>query len=95
MVKFLDNYYILMKQQFGSTGHAILILISRIDALLDMIRPDVEIFVDLWKAFDTANDNIVLMEPAFDLRGKTYGLLDNHFCLFKQTLKSRFSESEV
>ena len=59
LIKFLNDQEVLYKEQFGSqknffTAHAIITLIENVETTID------NIFIDLQKAFDTIDHNILL-----------------------------------
>ena len=63
--EFLDKYNCLYKLQFGfrskhSTVHALISITEKIRRALDESKHVCGIFVDLQKAFDTVNHNILL-----------------------------------
>ncbi len=63
--KFIDKNNILSKHQYSfrqnrSTEHAIIYFVDKITAALDQGKFTVGIFLDLSKAFDTINHNILI-----------------------------------
>ena len=65
MYSFLDKYNILFDYQFGfrsnhSTNHALISITEKIRASLDEDKVACGIFIDLQKAFDTVNHDILL-----------------------------------
>ena len=65
IIQFLEDNKIIYYKQFGfhknfSTGHAIITLIENIQSALDKNKSACGIFIDLEKAFDTVDHNILL-----------------------------------
>ena len=63
--KFLENNNILFEKQFGfrkkhSTNHALVYIVEQIKKNLDNKTYTCGVFVDLEKAFDTVNHNILV-----------------------------------
>ena len=69
-IKFLDKYNILTKSQFGfrskhSTTHALLDFIDKVSNAIDDSKHTIGIFLDLSKAFDTIDHQILLNKLSF------------------------------
>lgn len=75
LYNFLELHEILFQMQFGfrnghSTDHALISLSERIKSTLDAKRIGCGIFIDLQKAFDTVNHNILLQKLShYGIRG--------------------------
>ena len=78
LLEYLTRYAILHKNQFGfrsqrSTSMALLQLIDDVSEAIDQGRFTVGIFIDLAKAFDTVNHDILLAKLSFyGIRGLSY-----------------------
>ena len=76
--------YILYSNQFGfrkghSTAMAIVNLIEKISCALDSKKASVALFIDLSKAFDTIDHNILLKKLYhYGIRGVTLDLFANY-----------------
>ena len=86
--KFLENNNILFEKQFGfrkkhSTNHALVDIVEQIKKKLDNKTYTCGVFVDLEKAFDTVNHNILV--------GKLehYGIRNTELLWFQNYLKNR------
>ena len=69
-IKYLDKYNILTKSQFGfrskhSTTHALLDFIDKVSNAIDDSKHTIGIFLDLSKAFDTIDHQILLHKLSF------------------------------
>ena len=65
VMQFLNEHYILYRKRFGfqkkfSTAYAIIKLIEDIEETFDNKQSVCDVFIDLQKAFDTVNHNILL-----------------------------------
>jgi hypothetical protein len=90
---FLQNKY-LCKSQYGfrkhhSTEHAVLEVVDRISQELDNGNTPVAIFLDLSKAFDTLDHDILLSKLKF------YGINDLTLSWFRSYLSNRIQYVEV
>ena len=88
LYKFLAAHELLFNLQFGfrsghSTDHALVILTENIKSSLDSNRFGCGIFIDLQKAFDTVNHDILLRKL------EHYGIRGNSLYWFKSYLKDR------
>ena len=86
MIKFAEQYNILYRCQFGfrknySTSHALIHLINRISLAIDQRETTVGVFLDLSKAFDTLDHQILFTKL------EDYGIRD----VALQWIKSYFS----
>ena len=67
LLKFLENEKVLYEKQFGfrrnfSTAHAIISLVDNIEKAIDNGKVACGVFIDLQKAFDTVDHNILLQK---------------------------------
>ena len=88
LYEFLDDHEILFINQFGfrklsSTIHAILDITERIRETLDKGKYGCGVFIDLKKAFDTVNHDILLTKL------EHYGIRTNILAWFESYLKER------
>ena len=88
LIDYIGKHNILYKYQFGfrkqhSTEHALIEIVDQIKLSIDKSELTCGIFIDLSKAFDTVNHDILL--------GKLehYGIRGNALNLFKSYLKDR------
>ena len=86
MIEFAEQYNILYRCQFGfrknySTSHALIDLINRISSAIDQRETTVGVFLDLSKAFDTLDHQILFTKL------EHYGIRD----VALQWIKSYFS----
>lgn len=76
-IKFLDKFSILSNSQFGfrskhSTSHALLDFTDKVSKAIDDSKHTLGIFLDLSKAFDTINHDILLHKLSYyGIRGIT------------------------
>ena len=85
---FLNDQKVLYKKQFGfqkkiSTAHAVISLIENIEKAIDNKMFVCGVFVDLQKAFDTVDHNILLHKLSH------YGIRDIANCWFSSYLSNR------
>ena len=88
LMEFLNNQKVLYKKQFGfqinfSTSHAVISLIENIEKAIDNRMFVCGVFVDLQKAFDTVDHNILLRKLSH------YGIRDIANSLFSSYLSNR------
>jgi len=67
ITEFVEQYYILYRCQFGfrknySTSHALIHLINKVSSAIDQRETIVGVFLDLSKAFDTLNHQILFIK---------------------------------
>ena len=85
---FLDSHKILYKNQFGfrknySTGYTLMQITERIKEAVDKQNYACGIFIDLRKAFDTVNHEVLLMKL------EHYGIRGNMLNWFRSYLNGR------
>jgi retron-type reverse transcriptase len=84
LISFLDRYNILAKQQFGfrkgrSTEHAVVHLVDYITNCFDKKQSVFGIFLDISKAFDSIDHEILLDKMfRYGFRGKVYDWFANY-----------------
>ena len=88
LIKYIDSFNILYKYQFGfrknhSTEHALIEIVDQIRLSIDQKQLTCGIFIDLSKAFDTVDHNILLGKLEY------YGIRGNALNLFKSYLSNR------
>ena len=88
LYKFLVESNILYQKQFGfqnahSTEHAILQLVNQITEAFSQGKYTLGIFIDISKAFDTVNHNILLVKL------KAYGIQSENLKWFRSYLSNR------
>jgi hypothetical protein len=94
MTSFINKYNILSNKQFGfrknsSTNHALIHYHNNITHLLDNSQFVLSVFIDLKKAFDTVNHDILLNKLYYyGIRGPCYNLLQSY--LQNRTQKVKF-----
>ena len=98
---FLTSQNILYKNQYGfrkshSTSHALNYSISLIESALNEKKHIIGIFIDLSKAFDTIDHNILLKKLSHHgIRGSTHSLLKSYLSGRKQYTEVLGSKSEI
>ena len=96
---FLDKYDLLYGLQFGfrakhSTTHTLINITEKIRSALDDGKVTCGIFIDLQKAFDTVNHEILLKKMEYyGFRGKINGWLRSYLCERKQKVTINGFES--
>ena len=97
--EYLEKFEILYQYQYGfrkghSTGHALVELIDKIRNSIDDGEMTCGIFVDLSKAFDTVNHNILLQKlDHYGFRGITNKLLESYLSNRKQYVEINNTKS--
>ena len=100
MTNFISKHNILFQHQYGfrsqhSTIHALLHLINQISSSIDNKKVTVGIFLDLSKAFDTVNHQILLNKlEHYGFRGITLQWIKNYLKDRKQFVKYKTVTSE-
>ena len=98
--KFLEECNILFEKQFGfrnnhSTNHALVNIVEHIKKNLDKKLYTCGVFVDLEKAFDTVNHNILINKlEHYGIRGSYNKWLNSYLSQRKQTLTINNSKSK-
>ena len=85
---FFQKFYLFYKYQFGfrtnhSTEHALIEIVDQIRLSIDKDQLTCGIFIDLSKAFDTVNQDILLAKIDH------YGIRGNALRLFRSYLRNR------
>ena len=99
VVKFLDKHSILSEHQYGfrkkrSTNLAIMELITKISKAIDDKEYTMGVFLDLSKAFDTVNHNILLYKlEHFGITGVVLEWFKNYLSNRKQIIKYKLTAS--
>jgi hypothetical protein len=88
LMNYLNKYFVLSKNQYGfrsnySTSLAILEMVDKISEAIDNKYYSLGIFIDLSKAFDTLNHDIMLGKLEY------YGIRGQALSWFKSYLKNR------
>ena len=88
VIEFLDKHNVLYEKQFGfrkchSTSHAIITLVEKVSRALDSGKVIVGVFLDLKKAFDTVDHEILLDKL------NSYGINKNLHAWFESYLHNR------
>ena len=93
LIKYIDKNNILSSHQYGfrrksCTNHAIIELVDKITKAIENDEYTIGIFLDLSKAFDTVNHNILLQKLYFyGIRGKCHDWLKDYLANRKQVVK--------
>ena len=101
LTKFINKNNILSQHQYGfrkkyrSTELAILDFVDKITKAIDQGTYTVGIFLDLSKAFDTINHNILVSKlEHYGIRGVAKKWFENYLCNRKQIVKYNGIQSE-
>ena len=101
LIKYIDKFQILYKYQYGfrknhSTDHALIELIDQIKLSIDNNQMTCGIFVDLSKAFDTVNHQILLNKlEHYGIRGKALELFESYLTGREQYVQINDSKSQT
>ena len=101
LINYIDKFQILYKYQYGfrknhSTDHALIELIDQIRLSIDNDQMTGGIFVDLSKAFDTVNHEILLGKlEHYGIRGKALDLFKSYLYGRKQYVQINYCRSET
>merc|ERR1712055_698100 len=96
LIKFLTKYKILSKDQFGfrakfSTEYAIVDIYDKLIKNLDEKKSSCAIFLDLAKAFDSVNHQILLRKlHCYGIRGKALNLFKSYLSSSRATIFFQF-----
>ncbi len=94
LYNFLEVFELLFCLHFGfpaghSTGHALISLTETIKSSLDNNRVGCGIFIDLQKAFDTVNHEILLKKMEhYRIRGTALNWFNSYLCKLKQCVSA-------
>ena len=101
LIKYIDKFQLLYKYQYGfrknhSTDHALIELIDQIRFSIDNNQMTCGIFVDLSKAFDTVNHQILLNKlEHYGIRGKALKLFESYLTGRKQYVQINDNKSQT
>ena len=101
LTSFIEKHQILYKYQYGfrknhSTEHALIELVDQIRLNMDKKLMTCGIFIDLSKAFDTVNHEILLAKlENYGIRGKSLDLLKSYLSDRKQYVHIEKSKSQT
>ena len=99
VIDFLDDNKVFYKRQFGknhSTSHAIITLVERVSKALDTGKYVVGVFLDLKKAFDTVDHNILLSKlKLYGIRGSTHSWFKSYLSNRKQYVEYNNFKSDT
>ena len=101
VLNFLDQHAILYDHQYGfrrghSTSHTIIILVEKVSRSLDTGKIVVGVFLDLKKAFDTVDHQILLDKLyAHGLRNNIYEWFKSYLANISQYVMYNNSKSET
>ena len=98
---YIDHFQILYKYQFGfrknhSTEHALIEFVDQVRFSMDKKELTCGIFIDLSKAFDTVNHNILIKKlEHYGIRGIALDLFKSYLCNRKQFVQIDSCKSEI
>ena len=101
LTKYIDKFQLLYKYQYGfrknhSTDHALTELVDQIRFSIDKKQMTCGIFVDLSKAFDTVNHQILLSKlEHYGIRGNALSLFKSYLCDRKQYVQINNCKSQT
>ena len=101
LIKYVDKSNILYKYQFGfrknhSTEHALIELVDQIRLNMGGNQMTCGIFIDLSKAFDTVNHNILIAKlEHYGIRGKALDIFKSYLSNRKQYVQLDNSKSKL
>merc|ERR1711954_372892 len=101
LVNYIDKFKLLYKYQFGfrknhSTEHALIELTDQIKSNIGENKLSCGIFIDLSKAFDTVNHEILLGKlEHYGIKGNTLTLLKSYLSDRKQYVQIEKSKSQT
>ena len=99
--KFVQVFEVLFSMQFGfrtghSTDHALIRLTETIKSSLDRNTFGCGLLIDLQKAFDTVNHNILLQKlEQYGIRGSSHWWFKSYICNCKQFVSSNGHSSSL
>ena len=97
----MNDNDIIFKNQFGfrqkhSTQHAVISLVNNITNSLDSGNVIIGVFIDLKKAFDTVDHNILLKKVySYGIRGAAYSWLASYLSHRKQYVLYDGNKSDI
>ena len=101
LIKYIDKFQLLYKYQYGfrknhSTEHALIEFVDQVRFSMDKKELTCGIFIDLSKAFDTVNHNILIKKlEHYGIRGLALDLFKSYLINRKQYVQIEACKSET